>query len=764
MTGMKLLLLSVLLGTPITCDHLTGTVNRNSVIQLELLMKDVNLCTELLKFSLGEHIQSFFNCIYLQSSHCLANHDPLQTPELEIYKTGYCGSIAYNRLAVESQQRTIHIQLLPGFIIKTDFIVFYFELHPRFPNHGMHFYHFSYIQPSFYYGTRVPWRVITPSNNATFTTNIIRNMNQELNVFYSSFKRAWLSTIYKIDIVVFEKNAIYNISLPFPFNNLLFYNATNFQFYFLAKTVRHKLNIAFFSKLRSEMLIFLHDGPGQKSTRLLDVNCVITCNYTALTTAFIGFVKIENVTSEVAVKFIITIREVYGVETTCLTREPDDVAEHIKYSKFKHTYHMYHMVSKSNVLLTDESRDIRAIGDISTTICLVNFNYKLFALYLRMDLHFRGVAVLTDFPFSYCQYGGVFIIYRETDNVQTFCKTKIDYELWVDSPPNIDIVVAWFPGYSTGVVVFFLTKQSYCRHINHLGPNNFDNQTVKLNTDLPCQRFICPYYSNPNQCKFDIRGKHGNPIGTARISLSVQTSLYRCIDDGNWDRLKAKVTAMEVTDWPLGNHKTSKILFGIKSTELVYTYLENATVSLPYICLTNSREKQMGFKLLISSCVYDKIHNLIDENNVQGTPAITHDCFRYLRMFEKVSTSAIYKEDKTTNFTLSQIMVKYGPDCHDEQYQKNYTYSVFIWNRYTKTVHQITARIGATTYTRFQFHGLRLTVIGATLPDDWDKRCKIQFHYSKYDNPYKQLKPLQPESAIWTKNSVTYRFYSERWV
>ena len=762
MTGMKLLLLSVLLGTPITCDHLTGTVNRNSVIQLELLMQDVNLCTELLKFSLGEQIQSFFNCIYLQSSHCLANHDPLQTPELEIYKTGYCGSIAYNRLAVESQQKTMHIQLLPGFIIKTDFIVFYFELHPRFPNHGMHFYHFSYIQPSFYYGTRVPWRVITPNNNATFTTNIIRNMNQELNVFYSSFKRAWLSTIYKIDIVVFEKNAIYNIPLPFPSNNLLYYNVTNFQFYFLAKTVRHKLNIVFFSKLRSEMLIFLHDGPGQKSTRLLDVNCLITCNYTALTTAFIGFVKIENVTSEIAVEFIITIREVYGVETTCLWREPKNVATQIKYSKFKHNFNM---VWKSDILLVDESRDIRAIGDISTTICLVNFNYKLYSLWLWMDLHFRGVAILADFPFSYCQYGGVFIIYRETDYLQTFCKTRLDYHLWVDSPPNIDIVIAWFPGYSTGIARFRLTKESYCRHQSHLGPDNFVNQTVKVDTDLPCQRFICPYYSNPNQCKFDIRGKSGNPIGTASISLSVLTSLYRCIDDVNGDRLKANVTAMEVTDWPLGYHKTSKISFGIKSTELVYTYLENATVSLPYICLTNSREKQMGFKFVISSCVYDKIHNLIYENSVQGTLVITRDCFKYIRQIPVTkSTSAIYKEDKTTNFTLSHIMVLYGQHCQKEQEQKNYTYSVFIWNRYTKTVHQITARIGTTSYTRFQFHGLRLTVIGATLPDDWDKKCTIHFQYKIYDNPYKQLKPLQPESAIWTKNSVTYRFYSERWV
>ena len=757
MTGMKLLLLSVLLGTPITCDHLTGTVNRNSVIQLELLMKDVNLCTELLKFSLGEQIQSIFNCIYLQYSHCSANHNPLQTPELEIYKTGYCGSIAYNKFAEESQQKTLHIQLMPGFIIKTDFMVFYFELHPRFPNHGMHFYHFNNIQPSFYHGTRVPWRVITPNNNATFTTNIIRNMNQELNVFYSSFKRAWLSTIYKIDIEVFEKNAIYNISSPI--NNLLlnYYNVTNFQFYFLAKTVRHKLNLAFLSKWRSEMLIILYDGPGQKSTRLLDVNCLIACNYTALTTAFLGFLKIKNLKSEMAVEFTVTIKEVYGVKTTCPWREPDNVASENKHSKFKHNAAF---VRRSDTVLADQSRDTLALGDSTTTICSVNFNYTIHAMWFAMNLHFRGVAIITDFPSSYCQYGGVFIIYR--DYMQTFCKTRLDYQLLVDSPPNFDIVVAWFPGYSTGKVAFYLTKSSSCTHLSHLGPNNFDNQTVKVDTDLPCQRFICPYYSNPSQCKFDIRGKSGNPIGPAVFQLSVQTSLHRCIDDTDWDRLKANVTAMEVTDWPLGNHRTNQISLGIKFTELVYTYLENATISLPYMCLTSSREKQMGFTLIISSCVYDKMHNLIYEKHVQGIHAITRDCLKIVRRIPvTISTSVIYKEDKNTNFTLSHIKVIYGQDCQ-EQKQNNYTYSVFIWNRYTKTVHQITTRIGATTYTRFQFHGLRLTVIGKTLPDDWNKRCAIHFLLSNYDNPYKKLKPFQPESDTWTKNSVTYRFYSER--
>ena len=127
MTVMRWLLYSVLLLTPVSGDHLSGTANRHSVIQLDLLTADVTACIELIKFSVTEQIQSVFDFIHARASHCLVDYNPLETPQLEMYENGYCGSIASRRYAVESQQTTIHIQLLPGFIIKTEFLLFYFE-------------------------------------------------------------------------------------------------------------------------------------------------------------------------------------------------------------------------------------------------------------------------------------------------------------------------------------------------------------------------------------------------------------------------------------------------------------------------------------------------------------------------------------------------------------------------------------------------------------------------------------------------------------
>ena len=759
MTVMRWLLYSVLLLTPVSGDHLSGTANRHSVIQLDLLTADVTACIELIKFSVTEQIQSVFDCIHARLSHCLVDHNPLETPQLEMYENGYCGSISSRRYAVESQQTTIHIQLLPGFIIKTEFLLFYFELHPRAPNHGMRFYHSISMQHSLYHGARVPWAVLTTNNNATLITNIIRNMKHNVNVFYACFKRTWLSNIHKVHIIPFHNNAIYNLSSLF--NNMINYNVSSFQFSFLTKQSFHKLNITFLSNLQSEILITLHDGPGRKSIRLLDVSCLITCNSSSVTTAFIGFVNIENLSSDMAPALTIIIEEVDSVKRQCYTRRSG--AQNPK-PRYVNPNPNYHIRLGNKIFVADRSSDRSTVGDISTTSCLATVYHKTFSINLHMNLVFAGPDILTDFPLYYCQYGGVVLLYKHPNFEQTFCESMHNHRFMIGTPAHLDILIVWFPGYSSGTVTFDLMIIRHCPQIYHLG-HTFHNQTVTVDDSLDCQQFICPYYPTPDHCKFNIIGRSGNPLGPAELIVITHSSLYKCIDEVivKPKLLKINVTSIEVIDWPLGNHEEKSISIK-KPTELAYDYLVRANVSLPYICHKVYRFVQFGIRLTISACLFDKNDHYIRETATFNVQVITSECYGLLRRIPvKSSTSVIYKEDRAVNYTLSFIETQYRRECPSE-YGGRYTYSVYIWDRYTQSVRQITATIGNPIFTGFLFHGLRITVVGEKLPDDWQENCEIDFKIASYEEVLNRSLQGVKLSDTWTSNFVTYRFFSERWV
>ena len=744
MTVMRWLLYSVLLLTPVSGDHLSGTANRHSVIQLDLLTADVTACIGLIKFSMTGQIQSVFDCIHARTSHCLTDHNPLQTPHLEIYDNGYCGSLATIGFGVESQQTTIHIQLLPGFIVKTEFLLFHFESHPRAPNHGIRLNHSISMKPSFYHGKRHPWTVITTNNYATLTTYIIRNMEHSLVVFYGSFKRTWLSDIHKVHIIPFQKNVIYNMSSPF--HNIINYNVRRFQFYFLAKLF-HKLYIGFTSNLQSDTLITLHDGPGHKSIRLLNVSCLINCNSSSITNAFIGFVNIENLSSDMAQALTIIIKEVYGEKRKCYSKTshvPDPTAEYRERLKYIKMF----IVDQASVE--------------SSTTCLITVYYPAFAILLHMNLVFYGPNILTDFPLFYCQYGGVLLIHTQPDFEQTFCGPMHNYKFMVDTPAYIDIMIAWFPGYSSGIVTFDLVIHRHCQHVSHIG-HTFHNRTITVDDSLACQQFICPDYPTPGLCKFDIIGRSGNPLGPTTLSVIRHTSLHKCIDDVDADPnlLKANVTSIEIIDWPLGHHDKKQISLR-RTAELKYDYLVRANVSLPYLCFKRDRFLQMGIQLMISACFYDEDYDYVRKRVTNHLHIITRACYDLLRKIPvKSRTSVLYKEDKDVNYTLSVITTQYGQDCPSE-YTGRYTYSVYIWDRYTQSVRQITATIGNPIFTGFKFHGLRITVVGEKLPDDWHANCEVYFNIVSLDQALNRSLQTGKLSDTWTNSSVTYRFYSER--
>ena len=743
MTGTQLLLYSVLLLAPVFSDHLSGVVNDHISVDTKALLIDLTDCMQLMELhNIQGQIQSLFGCIRSRISHCYKGTKILTNDsQLEMFKHDYCGSVASDKIEIESRHLILNIELMPNFVIKIDFIIFNFELHPSFRSHGMYFSYSTSTRHSFYHGRRIPWRAITTNNKARLVIITITNMEHRLNVFYSSYKRARISNIHHVNNIVFHKYALYN---PYSvFKKLMRYKVDSFYLHIIARNVK-QIQIMISSRMTSETNIVLYDGPGEKSRRLLNISCMLMCHHKQITSAFIACVKIEKLTSAIAHDFTITIQEIDNDHRPCKTK--------IVNGKFE---------------LFEQS------SDANIEICYLIPTYKIESVSLQIDLRYTGPTIISDALSLECQYGGLFVANNVYYDEQRFCEHKYNYTFFGEGKSMLLVVVAWFPGYSSGYVSIVFNRDTQCVH-HYLELRDLQKKTTIIDDTEDCQRFVNPPYSNYPQIRrhtFVFRGKSGRPIGSAYLRVFKLDSFYKCIAylGITMSHLKYNLTAIEVINWPLGHRRNLNIYRSISDILLMKSeYLISAALSLPYICLAESRKKQMGIELRIASCGYsDAILQLIITPAL-GMHMFASECYGVTFSLNRTeSPNLIYKEDPTVNYTATYIRTYYGGRCPVEC--RNFTYSVFIWDRFNKTVVELTANIGEILFTGFHFHGLRISVIGPKLPCEWHIDCDILIDFLSLHRIFRgHVNAMNKKNSVsnsdnsWTTNDITFRFYGKR--
>ena len=706
------------------------TANIQLAPQLDLLMKDLIECFRHPMHSAKEQMESHRSCFQTRTSHCLYKwNDPpkkLQVPSRSGY--AYCGSIVSQTDEAVSKQKTLSIQLIEGFIINTDIMIFNFEWHPALGRNGLSFSDSSRHIPPFYHGKRLPWNIIIPSNKATVTITTQIYLQHHFNLFYFSYKRQWLSNLHHVNNIVFSKIFLLNTFDLFSKRNV--YKVNTFHYSILGKGFK-KLNISFSSNANSLMIITLFDGPGEKSQSLLELDCMIYCHHNAITSTYAGYVQIENVIPEKKNNLTIAFQEL----------------SHRHYRRCQLIDH----------------RVMERSSHIHNKACITAFSFPYGSLFfhVRMLSYIGPTAALPDHDTYNCQYGGVFILLPEHISI---CANKSNGFIAHAIGTSLRILVVWFHGYSRGVISAVWIRTHCVRHSKPMGLV-LKRPTI-IDDSKKCQTYICSSINRPYQgkCEYLVRGLHGRPIGSTTVGIGKGESLFKCIPShtNGINQLRYNFTVNQTENWPLGHHGKLKDLSSEVNTPLFtsFKYMVEAFVSLPYLCTTNDTSKEMSFSLMIASCEFEHTRSQYLHYPSQGMQMLTNDCFNMDYSFSSNDVPhLIYKEDPTTNYTGSRIRAYYGEQCSHRC--RSYTYTVYIWQRFENSVLERVANIGEYIFTGFNYQGLRITIKGPKLPCKWTD-CIIIVNTAYLHSHERPPERIHDQDTVWKIDSRKVRFYSKR--
>ena len=214
------------------------------------------------------------------------------------------------------------------------------------------------------------------------------------------------------------------------------------------------ITISFDSIAASKARIVIYDGPGNRSPRLLTTN-----KTTIKTTTFNAYIEVHML--------LFTSTE----------------ASYILFSEVdRHFYHVYPRCATRHDQYGARSEDGR------NTICFIewpHFRVAHYELSLIKYIHEGTVSTMTGYMTPKCQNGGLYYIPNKN---QALCKILRNFVLQNDGSVDF-ILIVWFAGYSTGVILIDKTyrKQCWVRHLD----NEFleHNNTLLIDrVDRYCQR------------------------------------------------------------------------------------------------------------------------------------------------------------------------------------------------------------------------------------------------------------------------------------
>ena len=721
---------SLLLILPVQSNHISGTVNTNRFLQRELPVEDVSACIKKCKvLSLKDTYKNVLECYQSGIINCLCRKLLDDKTFTRFDKPVYCGAIITTGInQITTGERKLHIQVMQEFIINTDFQIFDFHWHPGFLAHGLAFSESARKTPPFYRGRRLPWRIFVPDNRATIFISTLPHMPYFVRLYYVRYKLKWLINTSFVDDVLIELNTHYvDFSTLSSLRKVSEYdvNIASIKYYVIGGALG-KLKIYFSSERKSNTHITLHDGPGDKSQSILSFDCMMTCNEGIQTSTFIAYIIIENVMHENAGRVVVRIYQGDLNYRDCTVRN-----------------HVIEEVSSSQ----------------TNTICLVRWLVLYDTLKLKVDyFEFIGPTAVAPDAVELCQYGGFFFFFNASR--VSICENMYEQTLYAGDERSMFGWLVWFKGYSSG---FFRGRIVETECITHyIGFTSDDVETTEIDDSMPCQTYICsPTASREGrECHFKLRGQSGRPIGNAIIYIAILKSLFVCFPSSdNTGSLKYNMTTWANPKWPLGEiqkDKTSNVFDRVD--KLTYLYLIRSSIFMPILC--NSTNYQVAVRLETGMCRFiSAINTHVDHRAANDIQMMSSVCYGLSYIITpSVSHQIYYVEDNTTNYPATIIDTHYRGSCQKCNF--NFTYVVYILNNKENIVVEHEADVGQAIFTGFQFHGIRMDIIGPKKPYSWGRDCadcEVAVLFHKVDEEVGVALP-----HTWTLNSVTYSFHTRR--
>ena len=721
---------SLLLIVPVLSNHISGTVNRNRFLQRELPVEDVSLCIRKSRvLSLNDIYKNVLDCYRSSISNCLPrSFKPLDDKTFTQFdKPVYCGAIITGSISqITTQERTLHIQVMQGFIINANFHFFDFQWHPSFYEHGLSFSEPARKDPPFYSGIRLPWRVFVPDNKATIFISTWPYMKYFVSLSYIRYKFNWLIDTCFVDhkFKGFKTRVVHFNTLS-AFLKASSYNVkvASIKYHLIGKALSN-LRINFFSERKSNTRITLHDGPGKMSQPILNLDCMITCNNGITASTFIAYIIIEN----------------------------------ILHKNEGHVEVRFHQSGYNYRDCTVRNHVIEEVSNSQTnTICSVRYGVYYDTLKLHLDyFQFWGPnAVVPNFNVESCQYGGYFFNLRKRISL---CETLYRQPLYAGNHTSMVGLLVWFKGYSGGVFRGRFVETDCATH--YIGLTSDNVETTVIDDSIPCQTYICSPTSSREgrKCNFKLRGQSGRPIGNAVIVIQLYRSLYVCYPSSdNTGSLTYNMTTWSNPKWPLGETLKDKSTHELTLDSVnhhTYRYLIRSSFSMPIVC--NSSVYQIAVKQMTGMCRFLPAINKHSGAGRYGLNMMSTACYGVLYSITSRDLPQVYfVEDSTTNYPATIIDTYYSGSCPVKC--RNFTYVVYILNNIENTVVEREANVDQAVFTGFQFHGLRVDIKGPKKPCSWSINCQIDVAFIKEE---KEVGVALPHT--WTLNSVTYRFHTRR--
>ena len=721
--------LHILLLRPIQSEttYLTGIVGQ-SVMQVAFVLQDVQTCLKNRKqFSLLDSGNNQFMCINKHLLYCLLRGD--HRSERRSFHPIYCGVISSVDHEVHLSDAIMFIRVIKGHILYHEILRFNFEIRRALlcDNHGLVFVHEEYRSES-YCGRRVPWTIIMSFDKSYVHLKIYSNLHYELSIFFSSFKKEWITRFSHVKMMNIRNGEMRFFGLK----------KNSAQYYFITNHSKHLyLNMLSTGPVNGSVIV--KDGPGRFSNTLLDIsNTISSSNVSVRTSAYIAFIEMSMLyNTYTLIKIKVKVAPVVGKAPKCFQQS-------------------------GRIYIPDTSTYRRNV------VCSSKLRPSIRVIYIGLFVKtfmFHGPNKLTDVISSVCQYGGLSLRFSYADEAYAFCENITD--LYIDAQQKTLLVtLVWFYGYSEGHMEgYYQTHHCQTFYLDRnpqkiIHQRNLFFEMDKHDEHAECYVVVCPALLTNVQAFCTI---HVGPrsVGTTRLEIIERDTLQPCDVHLKKGFTSYTINASFTENWPFGLMNSTTTSYERYSSPQIHTYdfLQFATAQLSLFCNSKFPRKQLAILIKISAC--QVIENEIINAVANRIPALSDNCPRIMYHFiatrgniNKYATiddyhdypDFIYGRDGYIS-TGHEVRVEYM-SCPEQC--KNYNYSVFVRSTDNQTIVEYTAQVGVMIFTGHYHRGFRIKII---MPET---DCITQLCYMKLAT----YKPPNIGTEAYAPDTVS--FYNRR--
>ena len=188
-------------------SYLTGFVGQQTR-QLSYVINDLTICIKDKRSLSVSHVyKTKFHCVHECMLHCiLRNNSTFERQDglldLPSSRKKYCGSLFLNEHDGISTDMVLFIQIIKGHILYHEMIQFNFKIIRGIycRDHGLIFSYKGYRTQT-YFGKRVPWAMIIPSDKSYVHLAIKSYIHYDLLIFYSSAHVTWMIGLLRVQLL-----------------------------------------------------------------------------------------------------------------------------------------------------------------------------------------------------------------------------------------------------------------------------------------------------------------------------------------------------------------------------------------------------------------------------------------------------------------------------------------------------------------------------------------------------------------------------------